>query len=54
MKTYGITNQKVSVDKIDLHQENLRIKGFSIESNLLDAPNKLMNYLKQVLTRFNL
>lgn len=37
MKTYGITNQKISVDKIDLHQENLRIKGFSIESNLLDA-----------------
>ncbi len=23
-------------------------------SNLLDAPNKLMNFLKQFLTRFNL
>lgn len=36
MKSYGISSQKVVEDKIDLHLENLRIKGFSVEHNILD------------------
>ena len=37
MKTYGITSQKESVDKVELHYENLRIKGFSVEPSVLTS-----------------
>lgn len=37
MKSYGITNRKKSDDKIDYHLENLAIKGFSVEENVLST-----------------
>jgi hypothetical protein len=37
MKSYGISDQRVIENKIDLHIENLKIKGFSIEHGLLDS-----------------
>jgi ectoine hydroxylase-related dioxygenase (phytanoyl-CoA dioxygenase family) len=36
MKTYGITNSNQIFDKIDYHIENIRIKGYSIENNVID------------------
>ncbi len=35
MKEYGITNRNTVSNKIEYHKENLKIKGFSIEENLL-------------------
>lgn len=37
MKSYGITNQTQFSNKIDFHIENLKIKGFSIEEDILNA-----------------
>ncbi len=36
MKSYGITDRRSGMDKIDLHQENIKIKGFSVEPEFLE------------------
>lgn len=36
MKSYGITEQTVITDKINLHVESVLLKGFSVEENALE------------------
>lgn len=36
MKTYGITNANQFTEKLDLHLENIRINGYSIEEGLFE------------------
>ncbi len=35
MKSYGITEQAIITDKVDLHLESILLKGYSIEKNVL-------------------
>jgi len=53
MKSYGITNQIEFSNKIDFHVENIKIKGFSIEKNVLDSTfcDKLNQKLETIYQR---
>ena len=50
MKSYGISSQNTAETKIDIHIENLKIKGFSVENGLLDngTCDKLSEELEKV------
>jgi ectoine hydroxylase-related dioxygenase (phytanoyl-CoA dioxygenase family) len=50
MKSFGITNKKNHSNKIDLHLENLELKGYSIENNVLDKKEceKFISLLDEV------
>jgi len=36
MKNYGITKRNVALSIVDFHLENIRIKGYSLEENVID------------------
>ncbi len=52
MKSYGITSQSVINSRIDYHIENLRIKGYSIERDLLEVA-KCNSFIENLESIYN-
>lgn len=53
MKSYGINNQQESSNSIDLHLENINLKGFSIEKSLIsnDKCDIYIKLLEEIYTK---